>query len=239
LNSSTRTIVLLPGFMLDDALWDDFVPHLPGDWKVRRIALPRGSTVGEVARGVAEQLAEPVVLVGFSMGGYVARAIAAAYPQLVEALALVATSARPERPAALMPSSGVFAGLSRRAIQSSLNHDHANDQALMDRVRAMSVRLGADTFVWQSALDRTAVALNEIACPTLVVAASQDQLRSIDEARELASAIPGARLEIIEGAGHLIPLEAAASLADVLLDWLDPDADKVRNDDVSRHLSEP
>ena len=228
MNSSTKTIVLLPGFMLDDALWDDFVPHLPRNWKVRRIALPRGRTVGEVARGVAEQLAEPVVLVGFSMGGYIARALAAEYPQLVEALALVATSARPERPAALLPPAGVFAGLSRRAIQSSLNHDHANDQALMDRVRAMSVRLGADAFVWQSALDRTAVPLSEIACPTLVVAASQDQLRSIDEARELASAIPGARLEIIEGAGHLIPLEAAASLADVLLDWLENGND--RND---------
>ena len=220
MTSSTRTIALLPGFMLDDALWDDFVPHLPDDWNVRRIALPRGRTVAEVAQGVAEQLAGPVVLVGFSMGGYIARALAAAYPQRVEALALVATSARPERPAALLPSAGVFAGLSRRAIQSSLSHDHANDQVMMDRVRAMSVRLGADAFVWQSALDRTDVALNEIACPTLVVAASQDQLRSIDEVRELASAIPGARLEIIEGSGHLIPLEAAASLADVLVDWL-------------------
>jgi len=221
MNPSTKTIVLLPGFMLDDALWDDFVPHLPDDWIVRRIALPRGSTVSEVARGVADQLAGPAVILGFSMGGYVARALAVGYPHLVQALVLVATSARGEGPAAPFPAAaGAFAGLSRRAIQSSLGREHANDPAMIDRVRAMSVRLGAEAFAWQSALDRTDVPLKEIACPTLVVAASDDHLRSMDEARELADAIPGARLEIIEGAGHLIPLEAAAPLADVLAGWL-------------------
>ncbi|HEY1140448.1 MAG TPA: alpha/beta fold hydrolase [Lysobacter sp.] len=220
MNPSTKTIVLLPGFMLDDALWDDFVPHLPQDWRVQRIALPRGDTVSEVARGIADQLAGPAMVVGFSMGGYVARALAAGYPHLVETLALVATSARGERPAAPFPSAaGAFAGLSRRAIQSSLGPAHANDPAMIDRVRAMSVRLGAEAFAWQSALDRTDVPLKEIACPTLVVAASEDQLRSMEEARELAGAIPGARLEIIEGAGHLIPLEAPQALAGVLVDW--------------------
>jgi pimeloyl-ACP methyl ester carboxylesterase len=62
--------------------------------------------------------------------------------------------------------------------------------------------------------------LQEIACPTLVVAARQDRLRSIDEAQELADAIPGARLEIIEDAGHLVPLEAPALLAGTLVRWL-------------------
>jgi len=221
MSPSTKTIVLLPGFMLDDALWDDFVPHLPHDWRVQRIALPRGRTVDEVARAVADRLTGPAVVLGFSMGGYVARALAVAYPQLVDALMLVATSARGERPAAPFPAAaGAFAGLSRRAIQSSLGREHANDPALIDRVRAMSVRLGADAFAWQSALDRTDVPLKEIACPALVVAASEDQLRSMEEARELADAIPGAQLEIIEGTGHLIPLEAPGSLADVIVGWL-------------------
>lgn len=223
MNPSARNLVLLPGFMLDDALWDDVVPHLPADWNVQRIALPRGDTVREVARALSARIVAPSVVVGFSMGGYVARAIAAASPQLVEALVLVATSSRPERSAsrasdAVSPSS--FAGLSRRAIQSSLSRDHAQDQALVDRVRAMSVRLGAEAFAWQSALDRTDVPLREIRCPTLVVAASEDRLRTLEESRELAQAMPGARLRIIEGAGHLIPIEAPGALADVLLDWL-------------------
>lgn len=221
--ASTKTIVLLPGFMLDDALWDDFVPHLPRDWNVLPIALPQGRTVLEVAQAVAAGLAGPAVVVGFSMGGYVGRSLAVAYPQLVQALVLVATSGRRERPAARFSAAGdpgSFAGLSRRAIQGALSRQRADDQVLVERVRAMGVRLGGEAFAWQSALDRTDVPLQEIACPTLVVAARQDRLRSIDEARELAGAIPGAHLEIIEDAGHLIPLEAPALLAGMLVEWL-------------------
>lgn len=218
-----KTIAVLPGFMLDDALWDDFVPHLPEDWRVQRIALPRGRTVRDVADAVAAQLAGPTVLLGFSMGGYVARALAAAHPQLVEALVLVATSARGERAAAPLSGStgrATFAGLSRRAIQRSLGPNDADDEALIERVRAMSIRLGADAFDWQSALDRTDVPLEGISCPTLVIAARDDQLRSIDESRELVDAIHGAELRIIEVTGHLIPLEAPAALADAIVDWL-------------------
>jgi pimeloyl-ACP methyl ester carboxylesterase len=222
-NVSGMTIVLLPGFMLDDALWDDFIPYLPDDWRVQRVALPRGRNVRDVADGVAAQLVAPCVVLGFSMGGYVARSLASAYPELVEALVLVATSARDERPASSSPRAATlatFAGLSRRAIQSSLSRDHAEDAVLVERVHAMSVRLGADAFAWQSALDRTGVPLQAIACPTLVVAASEDRLRSTDESRELADAIHGARLRILEGTGHLVPLEAPGLLADAILDWL-------------------
>jgi pimeloyl-ACP methyl ester carboxylesterase len=86
--------VLSPGFMLDDALWDDFVPMLPADCAVQRSTLPRGRTVHEVADAFANQLDRPAMVLGVSMGGYVARALAAAHPQLIDALALVATSAR-------------------------------------------------------------------------------------------------------------------------------------------------
>ncbi|MET3930513.1 pimeloyl-ACP methyl ester carboxylesterase [Lysobacter sp. OAE881] len=157
------------------------------------------------------------------MGGYVARALAAAHPQWIEALVLIATSARGERAAAPLSGStgrATFAGLSRRAIQRSLGPNHANDEALIERVRAMSIRLGADAFDWQSALDRTDIPLERISCPTLVVAARNDQLRSIDESRELVDAIRRAELRIIEGTGHLIPLEAPRQLAETLLNWL-------------------
>jgi pimeloyl-ACP methyl ester carboxylesterase len=55
--------------------------------------------------------------------------------------------------------------------------------------------------------------LADIRCPTLVVAGAEDQLRSPEEARELADGIPSARLEIVPGAGHLIPLEQPQALA--------------------------
>jgi pimeloyl-ACP methyl ester carboxylesterase len=52
------------------------------------------------------------------------------------------------------------------------------------------------------------------------VAAAQDQLRSLEEARELQAGIPGATLEVIEDTGHMIPIEAPARLAEVIVPWL-------------------
>jgi pimeloyl-ACP methyl ester carboxylesterase len=72
-----------------------------------------------------------------------------------------------------------------------------DNEALIERVRAMGTRLGGDVFRRQSMLERPGDLdrLSEIRCPTLVVAASQDQLRSLEEARELQAGIPGATLE--------------------------------------------
>ncbi|MFL6585277.1 MAG: alpha/beta fold hydrolase [Luteimonas sp.] len=222
MSTQATTLALLPGFMLDDALWDDFVPLLPADWAVQRITLPRGRTVHEVADAVAEQLDAPAMFLGFSMGGYVARALAAVHPQLVDALVLVATSAREQAPSAQqvnLAGRAVFKGLSRSAIQRSLSTAHAEDQVLIDRVHAMSLRLGHEAFVWQSVLDRSGVPLDGIACPTLVVAADQDRLRSVAESQEIVDAIDGAALQIVQGAGHLIPLEDPQSLAGIIVEW--------------------
>ena len=43
--------------------------------------------------------------------------------------------------------------------------------------------------------------------PTIVLAGDQDALTPLDHARRLAAAIPGARLLISPGAGHMLPLE--------------------------------
>lgn len=64
-----------------------------------------------------------------------------------------------------------------------------------------------------------------ICCPTLVVAASQDQLRSLEEAQELQAGIPDARLAVIEDSGHMIPIEAPQRLLEVIVPWLSRHAD--------------
>jgi len=171
-------------------------------------------------------------LLGFSMGGYVAREMARMAPGRVRSLILIATSSRADTPlqisqrqtAAQARPLGPFRGLGRVAIIQSLHPQHATDAALIDRVRSMGERLGRQAFIEQSMIvrDSDASRLAQIACPVLVIAAEQDQMRSADEARELAAAIPGAQLEFIQDSGHMIPLEQATGLAQCIVRWLDP-----------------
>jgi pimeloyl-ACP methyl ester carboxylesterase len=52
------------------------------------------------------------------------------------------------------------------------------------------------------------------------VVGDRDPVTPPDRAQEMASAIPRARLEIVEGAGHLTPLEQADAIAHILMEWL-------------------
>ena len=219
-------LVLIPGYMLDDALWDGMLPLLPPELPLHFASLAEGDSITAMAQAVLAKCPPQFSLLGFSMGGYVAREMVRLAPGRVQSLALVATSSRADLPllveqrtkAARATPLGTFRGLGRAAIAQSLHPDHAANEALVAQVRIMGERLGREVFVRQSLIVRDADTgrLAGISCPTLVVAAADDQLRSLEEARELADGIPGAQLVTVPNAGHLIPLEQPQALASAI-----------------------
>ena len=63
--------------------------------------------------------------------------------------------------------------------------------------------------------------LKELAgIPTLVVVGAEDQVTTPDSAKIIADGIPGARLAIVSGAGHLTPLERAAEATALVVGFL-------------------
>ncbi|WP_313705953.1 alpha/beta hydrolase [Massilia sp.] len=221
-------LVLLPGYMLDASLWDEVVPLLQWAAPIYRLPLGPGATTEEIAHSVAQAAPERFVLVGFSLGGYIARKVAELYPERVAALVLVASSlevdsaerakAKQDAIRALDPST--FRGLSMGAIAQSLHPDRRGDRELVTRIREMGSRLGYGALVLQSGLQRDGIAAASLTCPTLVIGAEQDPLRSAQETRELAEAIPGATLDVIEQSGHMLPLEQPQALVDAIKAWL-------------------
>jgi len=219
-------LVLIPGYMLDDALWDGMLPFLPPELPLHFASLAEGDSIAAMAQAILSRCPPQFSLLGFSMGGYVAREIVRIAPDRVQSLALVATSSRADLPlqveqrskAARATPLGAFRGLGRAAIAQSLHPENAANETLVAQVRAMGERLGREVFVRQSLIVRDADTsrLSGIGCPTLVVAAAEDQLRTPQEARELADGIPGARLATVPNSGHLIPLEQPQALANAL-----------------------
>ncbi|MDB5456561.1 MAG: alpha/beta hydrolase [Caulobacter sp.] len=223
-------LVLVSGFMADGDLWRDVADDLAAIGPVFLKDLSRGDTIEAMAERILDAAPPRFALIGFSMGGYVARAMVRQAPDRVAALILIATSARGDsavqaaRQAAAVDGVAPqrFRGLSRAAITASLSPTHAQDEAMVDRVRAMGLRLGWEVFVRQSRVTRADELgrLAELRVPTLVIAATEDRLRSLEEARELVAGIPDATLRVIADSGHMIPIEQPAALAREIRDWL-------------------
>lgn len=224
-------ILFLPGFMCDRHLWDDARSGLEQLGTLHFGDLTRDRTFEAMADCVLAGAPERFSLVGFSMGGFVAREIALMAPERVERLALLNTSARGDSPEQAARKAGLakaaegrgFRGLSRHSILSSLHPQRQEDEELVGKIREMADRIGKDGFVNQIGVVRRDGhdLLPRISCPTLVVWSRQDVLRSLDEAQELADGIPGARLEIVEECGHMLPLEAPEETVRLLGEWLE------------------
>ncbi|MBD9510433.1 alpha/beta hydrolase [Ensifer sp. ENS10] len=224
-------MLLVPGFMLDADLWRDVVPALSEFGPATYADLSQDASIPAMARRALSEAPSKFVLLGFSMGGYVAREIVRHAADRVTALILIATSARGDsdvelnRKAAIAGQAGsaVFKGLSRTAVVSSLHPDNAERVDIVARIQAAGQRLGGDVFRRQSLIDRRDERddLKTIRCPTLVIAGEQDRLRSRTEALELQQGIAGSDFEIIEHTGHMVPMEAPQRLAAVIGEWLE------------------
>jgi len=224
-------LVLLPGFMCDADLWADVEPGLAGHWRIGHGDMFEDASIEAMAHRVLAAAPDRIVVVGFSMGGFVAREIALTAPDRVRAMVLIATSAmgttatRAERNRARREriAAQPFRGMSRSDLRRALHPSRRDDEVLVDRMLAMGARLGKDVLLRQLAAERVDghARLPEIRCPTLVVAAESDELRPRVETDRLAAGIPGARYEIVADCGHMIPLERPKVLAALLNAWLD------------------
>lgn len=219
--SNKSTIVFAPGFMTDHDMWRDVTPYFEGH-PIIFADFREGSTLQELAASNLRRCPERFVLIGFSLGGYIARHMVYQAPERVEALVLVGTSTKPTAPP-LTDHSAVkmFRGMSRSALMRAVHIHREHDDLLISRLKDMGERLGAEVFARLSALDRQSDLedMRSIQCPVLVVTADQDRLRTMQESTEMAEAA-GATLMVIENSGHMMPMEEPEQFATRVLEWL-------------------
>lgn len=198
-------------------------PDLPGFGKSARQDLP---SIPEMARAVAELLdqldvKEPAMVGGLSMGGYVAFEFLRIFPSRVSALGLFSTRAAPDTPegrenrlktAQKIRTEGLGsfpeAVMPRLVGRTTLESRPAVVEQVTRLILANEPEGVADAL--QAMADRrdSSDLLGGITCPALVIAGDEDAFIPISEAEALARAIPGTKLEVVPGAGHLVNLES-------------------------------
>jgi pimeloyl-ACP methyl ester carboxylesterase len=87
--------------------------------------------------------------------------------------------------------------------------------AVRDLLVATPVLTRTDLAAAMAAMDLSE-ALSQVELPVAVVVGSRDRLTPPAQSRRLAAVIPGASLQVVPGAGHMLSLEAPDELADLI-----------------------
>lgn len=194
---------------------------------------------GDVRCWVEQLDLHDAVLAGHSMGGVSAMAFAGLHPDVaaerLRSLVLVATLAHPEPllgiPVEIDPDRAVpllERALARETIGLALvarvfgtYPTRGALEATRDSLRATDARTRVDALRMLRGFDLRPV-LGDVALPTVVIAGSHDRLTPLAGNEAIAESIPGARLEVLPGMGHMLMFEAPDAVGDAIVQATKP-----------------
>ena len=225
-------VVLVHGSRLSAAQWAPVLPHLtpyvdavPVDLPGHGVRAGEGFTLGRCAEVVQDAVASappgtPVVVVGHSLGGYVALAHAARHSAGLAGLVLAGCSADP-----VGPGAAVYRGVA--ALTERLGAER------MERLTFRFLRRryppevsepliaggyfpGPTADAWRAVMGECRSAmLADVRCPVLLLNGQYDQFRLGE--RSFARVSPAVEVEHVAGASHLANLDRPQEFADAVL----------------------
>ncbi|MGB0521786.1 MAG: alpha/beta fold hydrolase [Flammeovirgaceae bacterium] len=228
----SRSLYFLPGTMCDEQLWQPVWEQLPADLSKHFISLDRGNSFEELEAHVLQSLPpDPVHLVAFSMGGYVAQRLALAHPTRIQSLTLLASSAKGLKKAELHMrehtlqylKEATYNGIAMARIRQLVHPNHIKP-AVMEAIKAMDKRLGKAVLIAQLEATSKRISLmhrlEEFNFPVFLIGSSDDTLVPQTDLLEMYQYLDDGKLLFLEECGHMIPLEKPQEVAHALMDWL-------------------
>jgi 3-oxoadipate enol-lactonase len=221
-------VVLLHAFPLDERMWEPQREALGGvDVHAPRL-YGAGRTVEDLADGVSREVPEgELVVVGASMGGYAALALARSAPERVRGLVLVGARPDPDtderrkgraETIELIRNEGAE-GL-WRALRPRLFPPEAPAE-VVERARAITLEQDPDELVAAVEAMRDRPDASDVAQSfgdrLLVLVGSRDPFVAVEEAHAFGR---GAAVAVFEGSGHLPNTERPEEFNHVLMDFL-------------------
>jgi pimeloyl-ACP methyl ester carboxylesterase len=187
-----------------------FIMELPGHGAAQSQGAQEVKSYALWVRGALDELeiSHPF-LIGHSMGGAVTMDLALRFPALPKGLVLVGTGAKLRvLPRILDEIKKDFA----QAVESVCELSFAKDvpEEMLHLAIAEMLKTSPDVLHGDfSACERFDIMeeVGRINSPTLIIGGDQDNLTPVKYSRYLAERINGSRLEVIEGAGHMVMLE--------------------------------
>lgn len=244
-HGSGQPVVLIHGVGLNKSMWGGQLVGLSPYQVITYDMLGHGDSVNPDSsaclKSYADQLKElldhlqlnHVALIGFSMGGLVARAFALHYPDYLNSLVILNSvfnrsdeqrsgiQARIKEVAVRGPEANVDAALKRWFSEEYTASSAAQIQAVRDTVTGNDHQGYLKTYeLFANEDNYMADQLKDIQVPALVMTGELDPGSTPQMAEDMANLIPGARVEILADQRHMMPMESPKMVNEKLQQFL-------------------
>jgi 3-oxoadipate enol-lactonase len=239
-------VVFIHGFPFSQEMWRSQVAELSGDYRVVTYDV-RGHGESEVGDGqysieffVDDLLAllerleiEKVVVVGLSMGGYIALRAVERNPERFRALVLCHTRSEADTDEAKLKRTASIRFVKQEGAKKfaegfvrgvfapqTFNSKPAIVKSILEIIERMSPLAIAGTLLALAARTDTTASLSKITVPTLILAGESDTLIPISAGQSMHEKIPNSELLVIPKSAHLSNLENPEEFNRLLLNFL-------------------
>lgn len=233
LNHVPHNIIVFPGHLCNERMYSPLIRSLEDLASVQVADLYQHDSLAQITSAALAGAPDRFTVVANSMGGAVAFEAIRQAPERIEALLLIGTTAQPE-----FPSQGERRA---RAIQLAGREDwtavaalyapvffyeqnRKGDVTLDETLEAMirdqdAIRIGRQQRAFSARPDSRPT-LSSITCPTLILCGREDAMTPVSHSEEMAAAIPGAELQILDRCGHIPTLEQPERTKALVRTWL-------------------
>ena len=172
------------------------------------------------------------MVVGLSMGGYVALAFAARHRERLAGLVLLDTKAEADDEAGRRGRDETIATITAKGTAAPVEammgklFAEGTPAEVRERVRAMMERAEPGAMIaalgaMRDRPDRSGLLAQLAGIPALVLVGAEDRITPPELNRRIADSVAGAEYVLVEGAGHLPPMERPATVNEALQPFLD------------------
>lgn len=219
-------LLLVPGMLNDARIWSDVARKLDDVAEVLVAHVTTQSSLGDMAQDAwrlvdSHPVGTPLVLAGFSMGGYVVMEMLQQSFRPLHGVALLSTSPRPESPDGMAVRQKTIEAIQTdfpKVVEGILKWStYKPSETLTQDLRQMMLDLGSEVAVRQTQAimarrDHRAM-LARLTCPVHLLCGQWDRVTPTELIQELSNLIPHAPCQIVENSGHMLPRENADQVA--------------------------
>jgi len=222
-------LVFVPGLLCTDALFQPQIDALSASHSIHIAQTTDCETIDRMVEYMLDSVSGEIIVIGLSMGGYVAQEAARIAPDRISAIALLSTSAQPDDEARKrqrhelikLSEIGRFKGVTPRLLPRFLSAEALEDEAMCQTVMDMAAEIGQKHFTSQQyaimARRDQRPYLPSFHKPSLVLCGMADELTPPQLSEEMAGLLPRAELVLLDKIGHLSSLEAPEEVTQAII----------------------